>query len=301
MSLLVSGTVALDSIKTPCGVRPRLLGGSASHFCMSASFFTKVALSGVIGKDFPQKYIKLFQSKDIDMKSLVRKEGKTFHWNGEYKKGDFNTALTKSTVLGVLAGFEPNIIDAHQSIPNVFLANDDPEIQAKVLKAVKMPRLVGLDTMNLWIEHKKKPLLKLIKKVDLFVANDAEARSLTQENNLIKAAKALRKLGPKMVVIKKGEHGFLFYSDEIMFAYPAYPVEKVVDPTGAGDTFAGGLMGYLSQSKTLSKKALKQALCYATVMSSFNVEGFGVERISKINKNDINKRKNEFLKFISYQ
>ncbi|MDD3374259.1 MAG: PfkB family carbohydrate kinase [Candidatus Omnitrophica bacterium] len=301
MSLLVSGTVALDSIKTPFGLRPRLLGGSASHFCMSASLFTEVSLSGVIGKDFPKKYLKLFESKKINLDSLVYKDGKTFHWNGEYKKGDFNNAVTNATELGVLEGFIPNIVSAHRLIPNVFLANDDPEIQRKVLESMKCPRLVGLDSMNLWIEHKKSSLLKLIKKVDLFVANDAEARALSGEDNLIKAAKALRKLGPKMIIVKKGEHGVLFYSDNLMFSYSAYPIEKVVDPTGAGDTFAGGLMGYLSRAKTLNHQSLKQALCYATILSSFNVEGFGVARTSKLTMAEVNERKKKFIEFISYK
>ena len=301
MSLLVSGTVALDSIKTPSGVRPRLLGGSASHFCMGASLFTDVALSGVIGKDFPKKYLKLFESKKINLDSLICKDGKTFHWDGEYKKGDFNNALTKATELGVLEGFVPNVAEAHRRIPNVFLANDDPDIQRKVLESMKQPRFVGLDSMNLWIEHKRNSLLKLIKKVDLFVANDAEARALSKEDNLIKAAKTLRKLGPKMIVVKKGEHGVLFYSDSLMFSCSAYPVEKVVDPTGAGDTFAAGLMGYLSRSKTLNHKTLKQALCYATILSSFNVEGFGVACTSKLTMAEVNKRKKKFIKFISYQ
>ncbi|MDP8267002.1 MAG: PfkB family carbohydrate kinase [Candidatus Aceula meridiana] len=298
MSLFVSGTVALDNLKTPSGVRKKMLGGSASHFCMSASLFEDVHLAGIVGKDFLAKHLQLLKNKGVNLSSLQRTNGKTFEWSGEYKNGNFNEALTLKTQLGVLEGYEPKIADSQKKISNVFLANDDPIIQNKVLNQIKKPRLVGLDSMNLWINIRKKLLLSLIKKVDLFVANDGEARMLTKENNLIKAAKALRRLGPKLIVVKKGEHGVLFYSDDLMFSFPAYPVEKVLDPTGAGDTFAGGLMGCLAQSKRLNKEALKQAVLYASVLASFNVEGFGVEKTSRLTAPMVNKRMKEFLKFM---
>ena len=299
MCILISGTVALDNVKTPQGTRKKMLGGSASHFCMSASFFRKPHLVGVVGKNFPEKHMRLLKKKGVNLSSLQKKDKKTFEWTGEYKKGDFNSALTKKTELGVLENFEPKVADLQRKIPNVFLANDDPIIQDKVLKQMKAPRLVGLDSMNLWINIRKKLLLSLLKRVDLFVANDGEARMLTQETNLIKAAKALRRLGPKLIVVKKGEHGVLFYSDKLMFSFPAFPVEEVVDPTGAGDTFAGGLMGYLAQSRKLNQTSLKEAVLYASVLASFNVEGFGVEETSRLTQGQVNKRLKTFLKFSS--
>jgi len=299
MSLLVSGTVALDNVKTPLGQKRLMLGGSASHFCMSASLFTPVYLSGVIGQDFPAAHIDLFKRKKIDLSSLVRLSGKTFQWDGEYKKGDFNSAITLATELGVLGSFKPLIVKAQRNLPYVFLANDDPEIQRQVLDQMKNPRFVGLDSMNLWITHKQKALLNLIKRVDLFVANDREAAMLSGEDNVIKAAKYLRTLGPSLIVIKKGEHGVLVYADKGSFAFPAFPIEKVVDPTGAGDTFAGGLMGFLARSKKFDMATLKKAVCYATVLASYNVEGFGVQKTSALTKHMIEGRLKAFIKFVS--
>ncbi len=300
MSLIALGTVALDHVKTPHGERPDILGGSAAHFAMSARFFTKVHLVAVVGYDFPKKHIEFLKDKGIDTTSIVIGQDKTFRWRGEYKKDDLNTAITLETVLGVLLKYEPEVAHHQKSLPNVFLANFDPDIQMKLLPLMKKPRLIGLDSMNLWIEHKRPSLLKLMKKVDLFVANDGEAKHLSGETNLIKAAKHLRRLGPKLIVIKKGEHGVLFYSDQFIFSFPAYPVEEVVDPTGAGDTFAGGLMGYLSRAKRLDEKTLKQAVLYATTLASFNVEGFGMTKTASLTKMDMNKRFKKLLKFISF-
>lgn len=300
MSLLVLGTVALDNVKTPSGLKRNMLGGSAAHFAMSARLFTDVNLVAVIGKDFPKKHIRFLRSHGINLTSLVEGEGKTFRWEGEYKKGDFNTALTLATELGVLVGFVPQVADHQRNIPNVFLANIDPDIQRGLLKKMRTPKLIGLDSMNLWINHKRQSLMQLMKSVDLFVANDSEARLLSGEHNLIKAAKALRRMGPRWIVVKKGEHGVLFYSDQWIFSYPAYPVDGVIDPTGAGDTFAGGLMGYLSKSAKINEKTLKKALIYATTIASFNVEGFGMERTARLNLPAVHKRMKELIKFISY-
>jgi sugar/nucleoside kinase (ribokinase family) len=299
MSLLVCGTVALDDIKTPSGVQKDMLGGSATHFCMSARLFTKVHLAAIIGKDFPKRYIQFLKQKGIDLDSLIVSEGETFRWEGEYREHDFNTALTLATRLGVLESYLPEVAVHHQNIPYIFLANIDPDVQLQLLSKMNKPKLIGLDSMNLWIEIKKKSLTALMKQVDLFVVNDGEARALTGELNLIKAAKALRKSGPRLIVVKKGEHGVLFYSDECKFSFPAYPVERVVDPTGAGDTFAGGLMGYLSKAKTLNKSSLKQALIYATTIASFNVEGFGMSKTSPLTMPVVNKRMKELMNFIS--
>ncbi len=300
MSLLVLGTVALDNVRTPSGFKKDMLGGSAAHFSMSARFFTEVNLVAVIGKDFPRKHIDFLRRKGIKLTSLAEGEGKTFRWDGEYKKEDMNTALTLATELGVLASFNPSVADHERHLPNIFLANIDPDVQIGLLKLMRAPKLIGLDSMNLWINHKRKSLVNLMKQVDLFVANDAEARALTGETNLIQAAKCLRKMGPKLIVIKKGEHGVLFYSDQFRFSFPAYPVEKVVDPTGAGDTFAGGLMGYLSKVGKINATNLKTAVIYGTTMASFNVEGFGVDKTAKLTMPQVNKRMKELLKFISY-
>jgi len=300
MSLLVYGTVALDDVKTPSGKRKNLLGGSAAHFSMSARLFTKVHLTGIIGRDFPRQHLAFLKRKGIDLSSLVEGPGKTFHWDGEYKAKDMNTALTLATELGVLAGGDPYVADHQKHSPNVFLANIDPDMQMGLLKMMRRPKLIGLDSMNLWINIKKPSLLKLMKKVNLFVANDGEARAITGESNLVKAAKALRRLGPPLIVIKKGEHGVLFYSDKLMFGFPAYPVEKVVDPTGAGDTFAGGLMGYLSAAKRLSLATLKKAVLYATTTASFNVEGFGMTTTAPLTLKKVNARLKTFNAFAAF-
>jgi len=250
-------------------------------------------------KIFPGHIYNFLKRKGIDLTSVIEREGKTFRWDGEYKAEDFNTALTLATEIGVLMGYYPQVANHHQNIPNVFLANIDPDVQYGLLVKMKKPKLVGLDSMNLWIEHKKQSLLRLMKRVDMFVANDAEAKQLTGERNLVKAAKALKKMGPKLIVVKKGEHGVMFYSEAIKFSFPAYPVERVVDPTGAGDTFAGGIMGYLSREKKLNKTTLKKALLYATTLSSFNVEGFGMANTAPLTLKTVNKRMRELIKFIS--
>lgn len=299
MGIIVLGTVALDTVKTPYGRRKNLLGGSAAHFALAARFFTEVNLVAIVGGDFPKEYINFLRKKGIILTSLIRSEGKTFRWSGEYA-GDLNTALTLSTELGVLSIFKPQIPHHQRKIENVFLANIDPDIQMHLLNCMESTRLVGLDSMNYWIKNKKHSLNKLLKEVDIYVANDQEARDLSGEHNLIKAARALRKLGPRFIVIKKGEHGVLFYCDKFIFSYPAFPVERVIDPTGAGDTFAGGFMGYLSQEKNINEKTLKRAVVYGTILSSFNVEGFGMDKISSLTKAKIKSRLNKFKKTLTF-
>ncbi len=299
MSLIVLGTVALDHVKTPSGSKKDMLGGSAAHFAMSARLFTQVHLVAVIGKDFPGKHLEFLKRKGIDVSSLRVGSGKTFRWSGEYKKGDLNTDLTLATQLGVLENYVPEISDHQKHMPNLFLANIDPDIQLKLLKQLKGPQLIGLDSMNLWITHKQKSLRHLMKQVHLFVANDSEAKALSGETNLIMAAKRLRAMGPKMVVIKKGEHGVLFYCDKFMFSFPAYPVDKVVDPTGAGDTFAGGLMGYLSKTRKVDEKTLRKALLYATTVASFNVQGFGMGRTAPLTMREVEDRMKHLVKFFA--
>jgi len=299
VSLLVLGTAALDTVKTPFGARREMLGGSAVHFSMSASFFTKIDLVAIVGRDFPKKYIKFLNSKNVILTSFVIEQGRTFRWKGEYT-GDLNSALTLGTELGVLSIFNPKVAEHQRAIKNIFLANVDPDLQLSLLSKMRDPRLVGLDSMNYWIDHKKSSLLKLMKKVDIYVANDAEARSLSKETNLLKAAKCLRRMGPPIIIIKKGEHGVLVYSDDFIFSLPAYPVEKVVDPTGAGDTFAGGFMGYLTKVKKINGNALKKAVTYGIVMASFNVEGFGVERSSRVTLKDIESRLQRFRRIACF-
>lgn len=289
MSLVVLGTVALDTVKTPRGSRRDMLGGSAAHFAMAARFFAPVNLVAVVGEDFPAGHIEFMRKKGIVLTSLKKERGQTFRWEGEYK-GDMNTALTLNTELGVLSIFRPELTPEQERMKYIFLANVDPDIQSRLLDSLRTPKLVALDSMNYWITHKRKELIRLLKRVDIFVANDAEARALSDEHNLLEAARGLRKLGPRMVLIKKGEHGVLFYSDNFVFSLPAYPVKKVVDPTGAGDSFAGGLMGYLASGRAVNRKTLKKAVGYATVIASFNVEGFGMERTSSLTLREIHRR-----------
>jgi len=295
MSLLVLGTVALDTVKTPHGERKKMLGGSATHFSMSARLFTDVHLVAVVGEDFPVKHVDFLKGKGLIVDSLIRESGKTFSWSGEYR-GDLNTAFTLNTELGVLASFKPVISDRQKEIKNVFLANVDPDIQLSLLASMRKPRLIGLDSMNYWIDTKRPALLKVLNKVDIFVANDQEARSLSGEDNLIKAAKSLSCIGPKMVLVKKGEHGVFFYSDKFMLALPAYPAEDVIDPTGAGDTFAGAFMGYLSRTKVLSRQNIKLALEYGTVAASFNIEDFGTDKTHRLTLKKLDSRLGFFKK-----
>jgi sugar/nucleoside kinase (ribokinase family) len=293
MSILVVGSVAFDDIKTPLGERKNILGGSATFFSLSASLFGPVNLVAVVGRDFPAKYFKLFKKRGVDTQGLAVAEGKTFHWSGEYS-WDFNTAKTISTCLNVFGNFSPQIPNKYRNSKYLFLANIDPEIQQAVLKQVLSPRLVACDTMNHWIANKRTALVKFLKKVDLLFLNDAEARQLSQENNLVKAAKAIFKFGPKRIIIKKGEHGALLFCGNSFFCAPAYLLEEVFDPTGAGDTFAGGVMGYLAKVGKINDVVLRRAIAYGSIMATFAVEGFGPWKLASINKGDINKR---FMKF----
>jgi len=297
MSILVLGTVALDTVKTPFGQRKNMLGGSAVHFAMAARHFCEVNLVAIVGKDFPNEYIAFLRQKGINLTSLMRSPGETFKWKGEYR-GDLNTALTLNTELGVLSTFKPTVSGEQEKIQYIFLANSDPDIQRRLLGYMSSPKLVALDSMNYWIEHKRKALLGLLKDVDIYVANDHEARILSQEYNLIKAAKKLRAFGPRMILIKKGEHGVLFYCDKITFSLPAYPVEEVIDPTGAGDTFAGGFMGYLAHVNKMDEEHLKKALVYGTVAASFNIEGFGVSKTARLTIRDLENRLANFRKCV---
>lgn len=299
MKLTVIGSVALDSVETPFGKREEVLGGSATFASLSASFFTPVNLISVVGTDFPKKYVTMFTKRKVDTTGLERKKGKTFRWKARYHY-DLSYAETLSTHLNVFDGFKPEIPPCVDSKDNLLLANIDPELQDWIFESVKPRGLVACDTMNLWIENKKKALLKLLKKVDLFLLNDAEARQLSGETNLLEAAKYISSKGAKMIVIKKGEHGALFFSGGLCFIVPAYLLETIKDPTGAGDTFAGGMAGYLSKVPRVTEKALRRALVYGSILASFAVEEFSAEGLLKATRKDINNRYAHFEKLTRF-
>lgn len=292
--ILAVGSVALDTVKTPFGYAEEALGGSASYFGASARFFADVFVVAVVGADFPRKHLALFRKLGIDTANISQESGKTFRWSGEYNF-DLNSANTLKTELNVFANFKPLILLQHRSSAVVFLANIDPDIQQSVLHQVQKPSLVACDTMNYWIQNKKKSLLKLLKKVDIFLCNEAEARELSGEYNLIEAARWVMSHGPKIFVIKKGEHGVLCFTKNSLFSAPAYLLEKIYDPTGAGDTFAGGFMGYLSQTHSkINEASIRKAIIYGTVLASYNVESFSLKRLSSLKQADIEKRYQEF-------
>ena len=299
MSVIVLGTVALDTVKTPFGKKTHMLGGSAVHFSMAARLFVNVNLVAIIGADFPKKHIEFLRGKGLILTSLIREKGRTFKWVGQYE-GDLNTALTLNTELGVLSAFRPSISSEQRNIKYLFLANVDPDVQRHLLGKMHSPHLVGLDSMNYWIHNKRNSLLRLLKVVDIYVANDQEARVLSGEHNLISAAKYLKSRGPKMIMIKKGEHGVLLYTDKFIFSLPAYPTDRVIDPTGAGDTFAGGFMGYLARAKKINAAVLKKAIAYGTVAASICVEGFGVERSSTMRLVDLDVRLHRLRKSVLF-
>lgn len=293
--LLVVGTVAIDSVETPFGSREECFGGSASFFSYAASFFVPVRLVAVVGKDFPPAYRKVLEERNINLDGLeIYPTGKTFRWKGRYDF-DLNVAKTLDTQLNVLLDFDPKV-KAGSQVDYLFLANFDPVLQMKVLKQTDRPRLklAACDTMNFWIEHKRKDLLAVLKRVDMIVLNDGETRELVGESNLIKAARKIRNLGPEIVIIKKGEHGVLVFYRNQFFALPAYPLEDVFDPTGAGDTFAGGLMGYLAKKGEINFENLKRAVAYGSILASFTVEKFSLDRLRELTFEEIETRLSAF-------
>jgi len=294
MSLVVVGSIALDTVETPHGKLENGLGGSAVYFSYAASFFTRVRLVGVVGQDFPKKFVTAIEKRNVDTAGLEVVDGKTFRWSGAYE-GAMNEAETKSVELNVFGDFQPKIPESFRDSDFVFLANGSPVTQRHVLEQMKKPKFAVADTMNLWIENTRKELLKLLKIVDGIVLNDGEARMLTGEANLVTAAKKIQKMGPQIVVVKKGEHGAMLVSKDQVFVLPAYPVEKVKDPTGAGDSFAGGMMGFLARQGRVTGGILKKALAYGTVCASFNVEDFSLRMFQKISKRDIDRRVRRFL------
>ena len=294
MSILVVGSVSLDTVETPFGKRERTLGGSATFFSFSASFFDRVNMVAVVGNDFPPEHIELLKSRGIDTRGLRVLDGKTFHWEGAYGY-DMNTAVTHSTCLNVFENFKPEIPEEYRKSDCVFLANIDPELQMGVLGQIERPRLVACDTMNFWIDGKRDALLKLLGMVDVAILNEAEARQITRQPNLVRAGRMIREWGPARVVIKKGEHGALLFGDDRIFAAPAYPMEEIIDPTGAGDTFAGGFIGHLSRAGNADWNTMRQAVIYGSVMASFNVEDFSLDRMKTLTEKEIRDRYREFV------
>jgi sugar/nucleoside kinase (ribokinase family) len=300
MSILVVGSVAFDSVETPFGRGDNVLGGSATYFSTSASFFTDVNLVAVVGEDFPQEHVDFLTSRNIDLKGLSREAGKTFHWQGKYGY-DLNEAQTLATHLNVFETFKPRIPAEYGASEYLFLANIDPELQMEVLTQVKRPRIVACDTMNFWISSKPEALKKVIEKVDIFIINEGEARQLSGEANLVKAANKLLDFGVKTLIVKRGEYGVLMFNRSSVFAAPAYPLEEVFDPTGAGDTFAGGFMGYLSNTGNLSEEGIRQAIIFGSVMASFNVEDFSLDRMKRLNYSEIEARYRSFKAMTHFQ
>jgi sugar/nucleoside kinase (ribokinase family) len=300
MTVLVVGSVALDSVETPFGKAENVLGGSGTFFSASASHLSPVQLVGVIGDDYPIAALeRAFAGRPIDLAGLERAEGASFRWRGRYRH-DLNSAETLETHLGVFSNFRPKIPEQFRRAPFVFLGNIDPRLQLEVLTQVDKPALVACDTMNFWIESRRPDVLALLEQVDLITLNDAEARQLTEEFNLVRAARWIMARGPKHVVIKKGEHGAFMFTKSTVFFAPAYPLESVFDPTGAGDSFAGGFMGYLARSGDLSDANLRRAVVYGSAMGSFAVEKFSVERLLEITPNDIARRVDEFHRLVSF-
>lgn len=295
MSVLVVGSIALDTVKTPFEEHADLLGGSASYAALGASFFSKVNLVGVVGTDFPPAHVEFFGSRDIDLAGLQTAEGKTFRWSGEYML-DMNVRETRSVDLNVFEHFTPTLPESYRDTPYVLLANIGPNLQNHVLDQMARPKFVIADTMDLWINIAKDELIRLLGRIDLLILNDSEARLLTQQTSLIRAGAAIQKLGPKYVVIKKGEHGALLFGENRFFSCGAYPLEDIHDPTGAGDTFAGGLAGWLAaqNGKAINFDSLRQAVVFGSVLASYNVEAFSLERMRTLSMNDVDVRYEDF-------
>ncbi|HEY0996522.1 MAG TPA: PfkB family carbohydrate kinase [Gemmatimonadaceae bacterium] len=299
MSLLVVGSVALDSVETPFGKADNVIGGSGTFFSASASHLSPVQLVGIVGQDYPVEKLEPLRARGVDLAGLEHSDGLSFRWRGRYRH-DLNSAETLETHLGVFSQFRPKIPEQFRSAPYVFLANIDPRLQLSVLEQVDRPKLVACDTMNFWIESRRPELVELLGHVDLVTLNDGEARQLSDQFNLVKAARWIMERGPKLVIIKKGEHGAYMFNDREIFFAPAYPLEAVFDPTGAGDSFAGGFMGYVARTGDLSMQNLRRAVIYGSAMGSFAVEKFSVERLLEITTNDIVERVRDFRQLVSF-
>lgn len=289
MSLLITGSIALDSVKTPVEEHHDLLGGSASYAAVAASFFTPINLVGIVGTDFPKQYLELYRRHRINLDGLQIADGKTFRWSGEYE-WDLNQRRTLSVNLNVFETFQPNLPDNYKSTPYVFLANISPQLQMHVLAQVNAPKFIVADTMDLWIETQRDALAELLHKIDCLVLNESEAREFTKQTSLIRAGRLLLTRGPKYVVIKKGEHGCLLFGKDFFFSAPAYPLEDIHDPTGAGDCFAGAFTGYLARADRIDHVALRKAVVYGSVIASYCVEDFSLTRLQSLTESQVTER-----------
>jgi sugar/nucleoside kinase (ribokinase family) len=292
-SILVVGSVAFDSLKTPFGEADEILGGSATYFSVAASYFAPVRMVAVVGSDFPDKHLEVFRKHNIDTTGLAQVQGKTFRWKGEYGY-DLNEAKTLDTQLNVFETFKPVIPDSYSSSEYVFLGNIDPELQLSVLEQIKRPRVVACDSMNFWIKGKPEAVKRTIAHVDILIINDAETRMLANEPNLVRAANRIMAMGPKTLIVKRGEYGVLMFNGRSVFGAPAFPLEDVYDPTGAGDSFAGGFMGALAHAGDISERVFRRGIIYGSVMASFNVEQFGMHRLSNLQREQIDDRFRQF-------
>ncbi|MBA3404671.1 MAG: bifunctional hydroxymethylpyrimidine kinase/phosphomethylpyrimidine kinase [Gemmatimonadaceae bacterium] len=300
MTVLVVGSVALDSVETPFGKADDVLGGSATFFSAAASLLTPVQLVGVVGTDYPMDRLEPLAERGVDLAGLEHADGPSFRWRGRYRH-DLNSAETLETHLGVFSRFSPKIPEQFRNAPFVFLGNIDPRLQLDVLNQVERPKLVACDTMNFWIQSRRPDIIELLKHVDLVTLNDAEARQLTEEVNLTQAAKWIMNCGPRHVIIKKGEHGALMFNATSVFFAPAFPLESVFDPTGAGDSFAGGFIGYLARTGDLSDANMRRAVMYGSAMGSFAVEKFSTERLMTLTRAELDNRVRELRQLVSFE
>jgi sugar/nucleoside kinase (ribokinase family) len=300
MDILVIGSVAFDSVETPFGRGDEVIGGSATYFSTSASFFTGVQLVAVVGEDFPEEPKEFLSSRGVDLAGLQTRPGETFRWKGRYGY-DLNEAQTLETHLNVFETFHPQLPESYRKAEYVFLANIDPELQLEVLNQVERPKLIACDTMNFWIEGKREALVRTLGHVDILVINEAEVRQLADEANLVKASRAVLAMGPKTLVVKRGEYGVLVFTEHSIFSAPAYPLEEVFDPTGAGDTFAGGFMGYLAATNNLSDETIRKATVFGSVMASFTVEDFSLNRLRKLSWSEVEDRFRRFQTLTAFE
>ena len=293
IKLVIVGSIGIDSIETPHAKEENILGGSASYACVAASFFSSVGMVGVIGTDFPNSFRKLWNDFEIDLQGLQIEEGETFRWSGKYEE-NMDNRETISTELNVFENFQPSIPNSYKNVPYLFLGNIHPKLQLDVLNKINSPKFVLIDTMDLWITIAKKELEEVISKSTMLTLNESEAKLFTNKNDIISAAKELLKIGPEYILIKKGANGALLYSKDSIFLLHAYPVEICCDPTGAGDSFAGGLMGFLANYDSIDKKTIREAMVYGTITASFGIEEFSLSKFQKINRNDIDNRFSKF-------
>lgn len=293
IKLVIVGSIGIDSIETPHSKEENILGGSASYACVAASFFSSVGMVGVIGTDFPNSFRKLWNDFEIDLQGLQIEEGETFRWSGKYEE-NMDNRETISTELNVFENFQPSIPNSYKNVPYLFLGNIHPKLQLDVLNKINSPKFVLIDTMDLWITIAKKELEEVISKSTMLTLNESEAKLFTNKNDIISAAKELLKIGPEYILIKKGANGALLYSKDSIFLLHAYPVEMCCDPTGAGDSFAGGLMGFLANYDSIDKKTIREAMVYGTITASFGIEEFSLSKFQKINRNDIDNRFSKF-------